>query len=192
MKQEQAPVQGALFDVIDSDDEVGYRVPIACQVAGITYRQLDYWARTKLVQPSIRSAHGSGTQRLYSFRDILVLKIVKGLLDTGISLQNIRRAVEKLSNLGVDDLSAITLVSDGTTVYECRSSEEVFDLLTGGQGVFGIGVPGIVKELAGTISEFPAEKVVRAGSADDGAEGASQNTVAGFDELAERRRRKTS
>jgi len=192
VKQEQAPVQGALFDVTDSDDEVGYRVPIACQVAGITYRQLDYWARTKLVQPSIRSAHGSGTQRLYSFRDILVLKIVKGLLDTGISLQNIRRAVEKLSNLGVDDLSAITLVSDGTTVYECRSSEEVFDLLTGGQGVFGIGVPGIVKELAGTISEFPAEKVVRAGSADDGAEGASQNTVAGFDELAERRRRKTS
>ena len=192
MKQEQAPVQGALFDVMDSDDEVGYRVPIACQVAGITYRQLDYWARTKLVQPSIRSAHGSGTQRLYSFRDILVLKIVKGLLDTGISLQNIRRAVEKLSNLGVDDLSTITLVSDGTTVYECRSSEEVFDLLTGGQGVFGIGVPGIVKELAGTISEFPAEKVVRAGSADDSADGASQHNVAGFDELAERRRRKTS
>jgi len=192
VKQEQAPVQGALFDVMDSDDEVGYRVPIACQVAGITYRQLDYWARTKLVQPSIRSAHGSGTQRLYSFRDILVLKIVKGLLDTGISLQNIRRAVEKLSNLGVDDLSTITLVSDGTTVYECRSSEEVFDLLTGGQGVFGIGVPGIVKELAGTISEFPAEKVVRAGTADDGVEGASQHTVAGFDELAERRRRKTS
>ena len=192
MKQEQAPVQGALFDVMDSDDEVGYRVPIACQVAGITYRQLDYWARTKLVQPSIRSAHGSGTQRLYSFRDILVLKIVKGLLDTGISLQNIRRAVEKLSNLGVDDLSTITLVSDGTTVYEGRSSEEVFDLLTGGQGVFGIGVPGIVKELAGTISEFPAEKVVRAVTADDGVEGASQHTFAGFDELAERRRRKTS
>ena len=77
-------------------------------------------------------------------------------------------------------------------MYECRSSEEVFDLLTGGQGVFGIGVPGIVKELAGTISEFPAEKVVHAGSAEDSAEGSPQDTVAGFDELAERRRRKTS
>ena len=101
----RSPQQDTLFDVDGPDQEVGYRVTIACQVAGITYRQLDYWARTKLVQPSIRTAHGSGSQRLYSFRDILVLKIVKGLLDTGISLQNIRRAVDKLGNLGVDDLA---------------------------------------------------------------------------------------
>lgn len=170
-----APQQDALFDVHGPDDEVGYRVPIACQVAGITYRQLDYWARTKLVQPSIRNAAGSGSQRLYSFRDILVLKIVKGLLDTGISLQNIRKAVEKLENLGVDDLAGITLVSDGQTVYECRSNEEVIDLLNGGQGVFGIGVPGLMKELSGTITSFPSEKVVQ-----DPA----------IDELAERRRRR--
>ena len=171
----QLPQQDALFDVDGPDEEVGYRVPIACQVAGISYRQLDYWARTKLVQPTIRNAHGSGSQRLYSFRDILVLKIVKGLLDTGISLQNIRKAVEKLENLGVDDLSGITLVSDGTTVYECRSPEEVIDLLNGGQGVFGIAVPGLMKELTGTITAFPSEKITQDPE---------------VDELAERRRRR--
>lgn len=168
------PEQGALFDIYGAEDEVGYRVPIACQVAGITYRQLDYWARTNLVNPTVRGAHGSGTQRLYSFRDILVLKIVKGLLDTGISLQNIRRAVEKLENLGIDDLSGITLVSDGSTVYECRSPEEVIDLLNGGQGVFGIAVPGLMKELTGTIKAFPSEKIVQ--------------ESASVDELAARRR----
>ena len=170
----QETQQEALFDVHGPDDEVGYRVPIACQVAGITYRQLDYWARTKLVQPSIRNATGSGSQRLYSFRDILVLKIVKGLLDTGISLQNIRKAVEKLENLGVDDLAGLTLVSDGTTVYECRSPEEVIDLLNDGQGVFGIAVPGLMKELTGDITSFPSERV-----------NSDQEAI---DELAQRRR----
>ncbi|MFV8380100.1 MerR family transcriptional regulator [Corynebacterium hindlerae] len=175
---EDRAVQGSLFDV-GPDQEVGYRVPIACQVAGITYRQLDYWARTKLVVPSIRSAHGSGSQRLYSFKDILVLKIVKGLLDTGISLQNIRLAVEKLRDLGVDDLANITLVSDGTTVYECRSNEEVIDLLGGGQGVFGIAVPGIMKELTGTISQFPSERI-------------DEESEVLADELAARRRRRNA
>lgn len=175
-------VQESLFDVGPSD-EVGYRVPIACQVAGITYRQLDYWARTGLVRPSIRGAKGSGSQRLYSFKDILVLKIVKGLLDTGISLQNIRLAVDKLRDRGVSDIAEITLVSDGVTVYECRSNEEIIDLLGGGQGVFGIAVPQIMKELTGTISAFPSERV-----ADD----VEAPNVIGFDELADRRRRKTS
>ncbi|WKD59330.1 MerR family transcriptional regulator [Corynebacterium caspium] len=156
--QQDAAVQGTLFDLAPTE-QVGYRVPIACQVAGITYRQLDYWARTNLVRPSVRGARGSGSQRLYSFRDILVLKIVKRLLDTGISLQNIRQAVDRLRDRGVEDLAGITLVSDGTTVYECRSSNEVIDLLAGGQGVFGIAVPGIVKELSGTISNFPSERI---------------------------------
>ncbi len=178
-----APVQESLFDVGPSD-EVGYRVPIACQVAGITYRQLDYWARTGLVRPSIRGAKGSGSQRLYSFKDILVLKIVKGLLDTGISLQNIRLAVDKLRDRGVNDIAEITLVSDGVTVYECRSNEEIIDLLGGGQGVFGIAVPQIMKELTGTISSFPSERVADDSDADA--------NVIGFDELADRRRRKSS
>src|SRR5271169_6902598 len=132
------PVQGGLFpDNSVPDQLVGYRGPSACQIAGITYRQLDYWARTSLVVPSIRSAAGSGSQRLYSFKDILVLKIVKRLLDTGISLHNIRVAVDHLRQRGVQDLANITLFSDGTTVYECTSAEEVVDLLQGGQGVFG-------------------------------------------------------
>jgi len=117
------PVQGGLFpDDSVPDELVGYRGPSACQIAGITYRQLDYWARTSLVVPSIRSAAGSGSQRLYSFKDILVLKIVKRLLDTGISLHNIRVAVDHLRQRGVRDLANITLFSDGTTVYECTSA----------------------------------------------------------------------
>ncbi|MFD6069543.1 MULTISPECIES: MerR family transcriptional regulator [Amycolatopsis] len=151
--------QGELFPDSSLPDElVGYRGPAACQIAGITYRQLDYWARTKLVAPSIRTAHGSGSQRLYSFKDILVLKVVKRLLDTGVSLQNIRVAVEHLRLRGVRDLAKVTLFSDGTTVYECTSPEEIVDLLQGGQGVFGIAVSGAMQEISGTIHEFPAER----------------------------------
>ena len=153
------PVQPGLFpDDSVPDELVGYRGPSACQIAGITYRQLDYWARTSLVVPSIRSAAGSGSQRLYSFKDILVLKIVKRLLDTGISLHNIRVAVDHLRQRGVQDLANITLFSDGTTVYECTSAEEVVDLLQGGQGVFGIAVSGAMRELTGVIADFPGER----------------------------------
>ena len=137
-------------------DEDGYRGPQVCSIVGITYRQLDYWARTGLVEPSIRAAHGSGSQRLYSFRDILVLKIVKRLLDAGVSLQNIRVAVDQLRARGVDDLAKITLLSDGTTVYECTSPEEVVDLLQGGQGVFGIAVGGAFREVEGSLASLPA------------------------------------
>ncbi|RVW03210.1 MerR family transcriptional regulator [Rhodococcus spongiicola] len=171
-------VQPGLFpDDSIPDELVGYRVPTACQIAGITYRQLDYWARTNLVVPSIRGAAGSGSQRLYSFKDILVLKIVKRLLDTGISLQNIRVAVDHLRQRGVGDLAHITLFSDGTTVYECTSPEEVVDLLQGGQGVFGIAVSGAMRELTGKIAGFPAERA-SGGDATERPE----------DELASRRR----
>jgi DNA-binding transcriptional MerR regulator len=152
--------QGLLFteDLPVLDEDAGYRGPTACKAAGITYRQLDYWARTGLVEPAVRGAAGSGSQRLYGFRDILVLKVVKRLLDTGVSLQNIRVAVDHLRRRGVRDLAKITLFSDGTTVYECMSPEEVVDLLQGGQGVFGIAVSGAMREISGTIHEFPAER----------------------------------
>ena len=165
------------YDEVDSD-LVGYRGPTACAAAGITYRQLDYWARTGLVAPSVRSATGSGTQRLYSFRDILVLKVVKRLLDTGVSLQNIRKAVDHLRNRGIKDLANVTLFSDGATVYECTSAEEVVDLLAGGQGVFGIAVSGALRELSGELAELPAERL-------DGAP-----LHAADDELAARRERR--
>jgi len=161
--------QPALFDAPGRGpvEGSGYRGPTACAAAGITYRQLDYWARTGLVVPSVRSAAGSGSQRLYSFKDILVLKVVKRLLDTGVSLHNIRSAVTTLRARGVDDLARITLFSDGTTVYECTSAEEVVDLLRGGQGVFGIAVSGALRELAGSLADFPAEVVEPAADATD-------------------------
>ena len=179
---DQTPEQGALFAQPSrgSDESVGYRGPTACSAAGITYRQLDYWARTELVAPSVRSAAGSGSQRLYSFKDILVLKVVKRLLDTGVSLQNIRAAVDHLRERGVDDLAQITLLSDGTTVYECTSSEEVVDLLRGGQGVFGIAVSGALRELAGSLASLPSERT----------DGTATGQPA--DELSRRRQRRSA
>lgn len=152
-------VQGMLFgDPLQHlEAHSGYRGPVACRAAGITYRQLDYWARTGLVEPSVRGAKGSGSQRLYSFRDILVLKIVKRLLDTGVSLQQIRSAVKTLHLRGVEDLSSITLMSDGASVYECTSAEEVVDLVAGGQGVFGIAVGRVWHEVEGTLAQLPVD-----------------------------------
>ena len=137
--------------------EIGYRGATACSAAGISYRQLDYWARTGLVEPSIRTASGSGTQRLYGFRDILVLKVVKRLLDAGVSLQNIRTAVDHLRNRGVTELERITLMSDGASIHECASPDEIIDLLQGGQGVFGIAVGKVWHEVEGSLSVLQGE-----------------------------------
>jgi DNA-binding transcriptional MerR regulator len=151
--------QGLLFDddLTPLTAELGYRGPTACAAAGITYRQLDYWARTGLVEPSVRPASGSGSQRLYGFRDILVLRVVKRLLDTGISLQQIRSAVSYLREHGASDLARITLMSDGVSVYQCTSADEVVDLLQGGQGVFGIALGRVWQEVEGTLAQFPAD-----------------------------------
>jgi DNA-binding transcriptional MerR regulator len=138
------------------DDEVGYRGAVAARAAGITYRQLDYWARTELVVPTVRGASGSGSQRLYGFRDILVLKLVKELLDTGISLQQIRTAVDQLRAAGIRDLAGTTLMSDGASVYLCTSNDEVIDLVSRGQGVFGIAVGKVLHEVEATLVEFDA------------------------------------
>ena len=183
--QVPAIAQGLLFDddLPELDVQAGYRGPTACRAAGITYRQLDYWARTGLVEPSVRPATGSGTQRLYSFRDILVLKVVKRLLDTGVSLQQIRTAVSHLRERGVEDLAQITLMSDGASVYECTSADEVIDLVQGGQGVFGIAVGRVWREVEGTLAELPTER------AED--ESAPVLTDAA-DELAARRRARSA
>jgi len=161
--------------------EIGYRGATACVAAGISYRQLDYWARTGLVEPSVRTAAGSGSQRLYGFRDILVLKIVKRLLDTGVSLQNIRTAVEHLRARGVSDLESITLMSDGASIYECSSADEIVDLLQGGQGVFGIAIGKVWTEVEGSLATLQGESLVDGSLVVSG-----QNN----DELAERRKRK--
>ena len=173
----RAGEQGLLFndDLAPMPDDVGFRGPTACAAAGVTYRQLDYWARTGLVEPSVRGATGSGTQRLYSFRDVLLLKIIKRLLDAGVSLQQIRTAIEHLRQRGTEDLTRVTLMSDGASVYECRSADEVIDLLQGGQGVFGIAIGGVWREIEGSLAQLPTERAVVAGSTE-------------HDELAARRK----
>lgn len=138
----------------DLDGAAGYRGAVAARAAGITYRQLDYWARTELVEPTVRGAAGSGSQRLYSFRDILVLKLVKRLLDTGISLQQIRVAVDQLREAGINDLAQTTLMSDGASVYLCTSDDEVIDLVSRGQGVFGIAVGKVLREVEHDLVEL--------------------------------------
>lgn len=159
--------QGSLFDLPVTGDETrtgGYNAPTVAQIAGITYRQLDNWTRTGLIAASITPAAGSGSRRLYSFRDILIIKIIASLLETGLSLKAVRTALDTLTGLGVDDLAATTLFSDGTTVYHCRSSDEIIDLLAGGQGVFGVAVPGLVKDLTATITTLPEHNTADAGA----------------------------
>ena len=151
--------QGLLFTdgLPQLDDTAGYRGAVAARAAGISYRQLDYWARTELVEPTVRGAAGSGSQRLYGFRDILVLKLVKRLLDTGISLQQIRTAVNQLREAGVNDLAQTTLMSDGASVYLCTSDDEVIDLVSRGQGVFGIAVGKVLREVESTLVELEVQ-----------------------------------
>ncbi|MFF5207750.1 MerR family transcriptional regulator [Streptosporangium sp. NPDC000396] len=158
--RQRAGEEGLLFDgePVKLPADIGYRGPTACAAADITYRQLDYWARTGLVEPTVRAAQGSGSQRLYGFRDILVLKVVKRLLDTGVSLQQIRIAVQHLRDRGVNDLAQITLMSDGVSVYECTSPDEVIDLLQGGQGVFGIALGRVWQEVEGSLADLPGER----------------------------------
>ncbi|GAU70972.1 putative MerR family transcriptional regulator [Streptomyces sp. NBRC 110611] len=176
----RAPAPAAAAPGDREAQNIGYRGPTACAAAGITYRQLDYWARTGLVEPSIRPAYGSGTQRLYSFRDVVVLKIVKRLLDTGVSLQNIRTAVQHLRSRGLADLTRMTLMSDGATVYECTSPDQVVDLLQGGQGVFGIAIGVVWRDVESALSQLHGERV------DTGETLIGQNP---HDELARRRNR---
>ncbi len=153
----------------DEDDGVGYRGPTACKIVGITYRQLDYWARTELVTPSVRGADGSGTQRLYSFDDIVALRVVKRLLDTGVSLQKVRAAIDELRRRG-HGLADSTLASDGTSVFALEGEDQLVDLLKKGQGVFAIMVSPVVDELRGEVTAFPSERVDDTVPADAGAD----------------------
>ncbi|MDR0782667.1 MAG: MerR family transcriptional regulator [Propionibacteriaceae bacterium] len=157
-------------------EQVGYRGPIACQAAGITYRQLDYWARTGLVVPEIRAAEGSGSQRLYSFRDVLMLKVIKKLIDTGVSLQQIRLAINHLRSRGAVEVTSVTLISDGTSVFECTEDKEIIDLVRGGQAMFAINMAGVWHDVEGQLVELPTFDVAAVWT----------------DELSERRRARRS
>lgn len=137
----------------------GYRAPLVCRLVGITYRQLDYWARTNLIKPSLQDAKGSGSQRLYSFTDVIQLKVIRKLLDAGMSLKKIRQAVLILREQMQSDqpLADVTLLSDGATIYAAHSAREVVDVFKGGQGVFGIAIGPVQDELEGDLHDLYPE-----------------------------------
>lgn len=157
---------------MSSANDAGFRGPQVCKIVGITYRQLDYWARTGLLRPSVADAKGSGSQRVYSYRDVLELKVIKQLLDSGVNLQKARRAIEYLREAG-EDLSSTNLVLAEENTVLAKSGEEIVDLLRGGQGVFNI-VPmqGVLDEVDAAILAIEPHAVTTAGTT-----GASERTV---------------
>jgi DNA-binding transcriptional MerR regulator len=154
--------QGVLAPNADGDDgaggvwqELGYGGPQVCKIVGITYRQLDYWARTDLLRPSLADAAGSGTQRRYSYRDLVALKVIKSLIDAGLSLQTARKAIDYLREHMGEDLASASLVLDGGASVLARTGDDIVDLVRRGQGVLNI-VPlaGLVEQLDASIHEI--------------------------------------
>jgi DNA-binding transcriptional MerR regulator len=133
----------------------GFRGPQVCSIIGITYRQLDYWARTDLLRPSLSDARGSGSQRLYSYTDLVQLKVIKQLIEAGVSLRATRKAIECLRSSGADLASARLVIADDKTVL-AHTGEELFDLLHGGQGVLSIvlGLDKLVSEVDAAITDM--------------------------------------
>ena len=146
-----------------AEDE-GFRAPDVAKLVGISYRQLDYWARTGLVTPSVHDAGGSGTQREYSFQDIVLLKAIKNLLDTGLNLQKVRKAIDFLRSHLKEAPQGLTLMSDGNKVYAASSPDEVIDLLQKGQGVFAIAMDKVWSDVEGSVRKQTA-RAARAGGA---------------------------
>ena len=142
----------------------GFRAPDVAKLVGISYRQLDYWARTGLVNPSVKDAGGSGTQREYSFRDVVLLKTIKNLLDTGVNLQRIRKSIDFLRGHLKEPPQGLTLLSDGNKVYAASSPDEVIDLLAKGQGVFALAVDKVWSDVEGSVRKQTL-KAARAGGA---------------------------
>jgi DNA-binding transcriptional MerR regulator len=148
------------------DAQPGYRGPVVCKIVGITYRQLDYWTTTGLIKPSVRDAEGSGSQRLYGFDDIVQLKVIKSLLDAGVSLQRIRAALEFVREGGLS-LRNLTLLADGSKVYALDDNQQVIDLLGRGQGVFAIAVAPVYEAVQAQVMAVPSERAFP--TADEGA-----------------------
>jgi len=128
--------------------------PMVCRLTGVTYRQLDYWARTGLVTPSITPAMGSGSKRKYAYLDVLEVKVIKSLLTSGVSLARARQAVECLRNSLGADLASSSLVMSASGSVLAHIDGDLVDILRGGQGVFNIfNLAGVVAELTTTIRE---------------------------------------
>ncbi|MFN8038043.1 MAG: MerR family transcriptional regulator [Acidimicrobiales bacterium] len=136
--------------------EQGFSGNKTAEIVGITYRQLDYWARTDLVRPSLVDAAGSGTRRRYSYRDLLELKVIKSLLDAGIKLETVREVFAYLrENLG-EDVTTANLVIQGNKSVLIQRDEELIDLVKKGQGVLNIlPLAGVKEEVDARIIELP-------------------------------------
>ncbi|MGB6057242.1 MAG: MerR family transcriptional regulator [Microthrixaceae bacterium] len=149
-----APNEDAVTSTAAAD--MGFSGRRTAEIVGITYRQLDYWARTDLVKPSLADARGSGSRRLYSYRDLLELKVIKTLLDAGLKLESVRQVFSYMrQNLG-EDITAANLVISGTTSVLVRSGEELIDVLQRGQGVLNVlPLAGVKEEIDARIVEFP-------------------------------------
>lgn len=143
------------------DTEPGYGGPQVCAIVGISYRQLDYWARTGLVRPSLADARGSGTHRRYSYRDLVRLKVIKSLLDAGVKLQTARRAIEYLRE-DTASWETSSLVLNGSDSVLARDGEHLVDLVRHGQGVLNIVPLGsVVEELDAAIHDLEPKPAPR-------------------------------
>jgi DNA-binding transcriptional MerR regulator len=141
----------------EGGDEIGFRGPQVCKIVGISYRQLDYWARTDLVRPSLEDARGSGTQRRYSYRDLVRLKVIKNLLDSGVKLQAARKAIDYIRGDLGDDWASASLVLNGTNSVLVRTGDDLVDVVRHGQGVLNIVSLGqVVDELEASIHDLAA------------------------------------
>lgn len=118
--------------------ETGFSGKRTAEIVDITYRQLDYWARTDLVRPSLADASGSGSRRQYSYRDLLELKVIKSLLDSGIRLEQVRKVFAYMRNHLGEDVASANLVIDGSNSVVVNTGEELIDLLQNGQGVLNV------------------------------------------------------
>jgi DNA-binding transcriptional MerR regulator len=158
--QRKTLVQGDIFDLLGEGGAVkGYRGVVASKVAGITYRQLDYWARKRILEPSINPSHGSGSRRLYSFKDILILAVSKRLLDTGVNLQNVTAAITFLNRQTVNQLEHMTIICNGMEVRQCRAGEQVLDLVEEGTAIFAVSVGKMWHEVDLALQNEPCVTV---------------------------------
>ncbi|WP_018143661.1 MerR family transcriptional regulator [Alloscardovia criceti] len=179
-------VQGTLFEFEDDCTEAGYRGAVASKVAGITYRQLDYWARKHIVEPSITPSSGSGSRRLYSFKDIVILSVAKKLLDAGVNLNNVTKALSFLEQCDLKKLSDVVIMSDGSRIFECASESEMLSFMREGHAVFGISVQAMWDHISQALKN---EESV---ATDHTAHAQTQDTptVHSIDELTQHRMRR--
>lgn len=147
-------VQGELFNFsLSADHASGYRGSVAMKVAGITYRQLDYWARKSIIEPSIHASSGSGSRRLYSFKDIAIMAVAKRLLDAGVNLVNVTTAIIFLNRYSEERLRNMTIICDGQSVQECDENQNnMRRMLASGLAVFAIAVGRIVSRVEEDLS----------------------------------------